>query len=181
MQERQPVRSAQPRCCQQQPTANITETSPPSTNRRKKGKHCVLTAHHIATVSASQKACCPCLEIAFASPPDPRLCYCTQVLSTGLSQPAARSVFCHQTTHSQQRPLALPHRANFLAGWCHRAASLTRLRDSISCAFDTHLLRQGPALRFWYFHTATIRAPASRFRTLACLPSPRLRRNTSQT
>jgi hypothetical protein len=127
------------------PTANSQHRRLPSTatHRQPSPKtqhHSILTAPHIATVSASQKAYLPARVSKLPLPPRPSalLQYRTQILSCPVSQPAARCVLS-SATHSQRRPLAFSHRANFLAGWCHREASLTRLRDSISCLLQSSL------------------------------------------
>ena len=168
---------------QQQPTAaNIAAHRHPaqhSTNPHQKHR-ITLTAHHtIATVSASQKGLpsCPCLEIAFA-PQTLGFVTVAYPKSCPVSQPAACCVLS-SATHSQQRPLAFSHRANFLAGWCHResisysAPRLYFLPSTILSCGKVQLCDFGI---FTPPQFGRLRCDSA-----SCLSLPRLRRNTSQT
>jgi hypothetical protein len=176
-----PVLCCSSRSCQQ-PTANSSQhrrPPPPSTNPRQKHR-ITLTAHHtIATVSASQKGLpsCPCLEIAFApqtlgfvTVPYPKSC--------PVSQPAACCVLS-SATHSQQRPLAFSHRANFLAGWCHRESISYSAPRLHFLSFTILSCDKVQLCDFGIFTPPQFgRLPCD---SASCLSSPRLRRNTSQT
>lgn len=141
------------------PTANSQHHRPPPppiTDHRAKhstAQHSIILAtRQIATVSASQKAYLPARVLKLPSPPQtlgfvavpyPKSC--------PVSQPAARCVLS-SATHSQQRPLAFSHRAIFLAGWCHREASLTRLRDSISRLLQSSLATRSSSAILVFSH-----------------------------
>ena len=152
-----------PSQCFQQSTANtsahrhpspaITEhtaSSPRSTSPR----HGKRVAKRPTFLPVSRNCLCP---------PDPRLCYSVPK-SIPVSQPAARCVLS-SATHSQRRPLAS---LTAPISWPAGATEKHLLLGSATPfpAFYNPLLRQGPALRFWYLHTTAIRAPALRFRIL---------------
>ena len=134
----------------QQPTPPPTATHrQPSPNTQ----HPHRAAHRHATVSASRKGLpsCPCLEIAFAP----------QTLGFVTLYPSqfprsclpAGCALCFVISHPQPAsPACFSHRANFLAGWCHREASLTRLRDSISCLLQSSLVTRSSSAILVFAH-----------------------------
>jgi hypothetical protein len=143
-----PVLAPSPsRRCQQPTTANIAAHRHPSPKTQH--HHCAAYRHGKRVAKKVYLPARVSLEIAFA--PDPRLCYSTVPKSCPVSQPAARRVLS-SATHSQRRPLAFSHRANFLAGWCHREASLTRLRDSISCVLQSSLATRSSSAILVFSH-----------------------------
>ena len=138
-----------PTATHRQPSPN-TQSSPRSTSPR----HGKRVAKRPTFLPVSRNCLCP---------PDPRLCYSVPK-SIPVSQPAARCVLS-SATHSQRRPLAS---LTAPISWPAGATEKHLLLGSATPfpAFYNPLLRQGPALRFWYLHTTAIRAPALRFRIL---------------
>jgi hypothetical protein len=138
-------------------------------------KHSVLTAHHIATVSASQKGLpsCPCLEIAFA----PQTLGFVTV--SCLSLPA-RCALCFVISHPQPAtpacflsPRHFPGRLVPPRSISYSAPRLHFLSNTILSCDKVQLCD------FGIFTPPQFgRLPCD---SASCLSSPRLRRNTSKT
>jgi hypothetical protein len=143
-----------PTAISEQPTSPSPSSTATQHHQPQHHPHCASYCHskRVAKRSTFLPVSRNCLR-----PSDPRLCY--SILSLSLSLPA-RSSDCVLSSATHPQP-ATP-------------ACLLSLTAPISWptsvpAFYNPFLRQGSTLRFWYFHTTAIRAPALRFRILPVL------------
>jgi hypothetical protein len=167
----------------QQPTANSQHRRLPSTatHRQPSPKtqhHSILTAPHIATVSASQKGLpsCPCLEIAFAPQtlgfvavpyPNPVLSCLPAgcALCFVISHPQPATPACFLSPRQFPGRLVPPRSISYSAPRLHFLPATILSCDKVQlCDFGIFTPPQSGRLRC---------------DSASCLFSPRLRRNTS--
>jgi hypothetical protein len=142
------------------PSPAITEDTASQHPHRAAYRHGKRVAKRPTFLPVSRNCLCP---------PDPRLCCSTVPKSCPVLSPSRlRAVFCHQPpTASNARLLSLTAPISWPAGATEKHLLLGSATPFPACY--NPLLRQGPALRFWYFHPTAIRAPALRFRILPVL------------